>query len=446
MDGPVLTKSGWIRGVGLNGYTVFRGVPYAEAPVGELRWKRPVPVRHWDGEYYADTFRNMCPQALPDPETPWGAGYHKEFYSNPEYIPPMSEDCLYLNIWVPDSAGSGSALPVAFYIHGGGFSGGYGSEMEFDGAAFCEKDVILVTINYRTGIFGFFAHPWLDRENELGISGNYGTLDQIAALEWIHENIAAFGGNPDNITVFGQSAGSMSTQVLISSPLTEGLIAKAVLQSGISCEDHLLYTPTLEEEERIGEDFVRITGSGSLEELRELSWEELLKYKERLDRENFLKLHDALVLVPNVDGHVLKKTVNEVWKDAEMAPIPTMAGLTLDDLGTAPEKVQRKEYGPLLDECRRWSIVCGKAHQKPAYIYCFSHALPGGDWGANAFHSSELWYVMGTLGRCWRPMEQADYDLSGEMVSAWTNFMKSGEPGGGWLPYTEENPYIKEFS
>ena len=311
---------------------------------------------------------------------------------------------------------------------------------------FCEKDVILVTINYRTGIFGFFAHPWLDRENELGISGNYGTLDQIAALEWIHENIAAFGGNPDNITVFGQSAGSMSTQVLISSPLTEGLIAKAVLQSGISCEDHLLYTPTLEEEERIGEDFVRITGSGSLEELRELSWEELLKYKERLDRENFLKLHDALVLVPNVDGHVLKKTVNEVWKDAEMAPIPTMAGLTLDDLGTAPEKVQRKEYGPLLDECRRWSIVCGKAHQKPAYIYCFSHALPGGDWGANAFHSSELWYVMGTLGRCWRPMEQADYDLSGEMVSAWTNFMKSGEPGGGWEAYTEENPYIQEFS
>ena len=109
MDGPVLTKSGWIRGVSLNGYSVFRGVPYAEAPVGELRWKRPVPVEHWDGEYYADTFRNMCPQALPDPETPWGAGYHKEFYSDPEYIPPMSEDCLYLNIWVPDSAGSGSA-------------------------------------------------------------------------------------------------------------------------------------------------------------------------------------------------------------------------------------------------------------------------------------------------------------------------------------------------
>ena len=147
-----------------------------------------------------------------------------------------------------------------------------------------------------------------------------------------------------------------------------------------------------------------------------------------------------------MDGHVLKKTVNEVWKDAEMAPIPTMAGLTLDDLGTTPEKVRRKEYGPLLDECRRWSIVCGKAHQKPAYIYCFSHALPGGDWGANAFHSSELWYVMGTLGRCWRPMEQADYDLSGELVSAWTNFMKSGEPGGGWEAYTEENPYIQEFS
>ena len=193
MERVIQTKKGRVKGVELDGYTVFRGIPYAQAPVGEMRWKRPEPVEDWDGEYVADTFRNMCPQNMPDPETPWGAGYYKEFYSEEEYVPPMSEDCLYLNIWVPDSAQDGSALPVAFYIHGGGFSGGYGSEKEFDGAAFCAKDVILVTVNYRVGIFGFFAHPWLDEEYEEGVSGNYGILDQIAALTWVYENIAAFG-------------------------------------------------------------------------------------------------------------------------------------------------------------------------------------------------------------------------------------------------------------
>ena len=445
MNRIIQTKRGKIRGIGQDGCTVFRGIPYAQAPVGEMRWRRPEPVEPWDGEYVADTFRNMCPQTMPDPETPWGAGYYKEFYSEKEYIPPMSEDCLYLNLWVPDSAQEGSALPVAFYIHGGGFSGGYGSEKEFDGKAFCSKDVILVTINYRVGIFGFFAHPWLDEENEEGVSGNYGILDQIAALTWVYENIAAFGGNPANITVFGQSAGSMSTQVLISSPLTRGMIAKAILQSGVSCCEKILYTPTLEEEENIGEDFVQITGVSCLDELRALSWEQLMMHKEKLDQGNFMKLKDALVLVPNADGYVLKKTVPAVWKDGEMAAIPTMAGVTLEDLGSRPEEVEKREFGVLLEECRRWSTGCAQAHGIPAYLYGFAHPLPGDEWGANSFHSSELWYVMGTLGRCWRPMQQDDYDLSEEMVTAWTDFMKTGKPSGDWRPYTQQDPYVKIF-
>ena len=445
MERVIQTKKGRVKGVELDGYTVFRGIPYAQAPVGEMRWKRPEPVEDWDGEYVADTFRNMCPQNMPDPETPWGAGYYKEFYSEEEYVPPMSEDCLYLNIWVPDSAQDGSALPVAFYIHGGGFSGGYGSEKEFDGKAFCSKDVILVTINYRVGIFGFFAHPWLDEENEEGVSGNYGILDQIAALTWVYENIAAFGGNPANITVFGQSAGSMSTQVLISSPLTRGMIAKAILQSGVSCNERILYTPTLEEEEKIGEDFVQLTGASCLEDLRALSWEQLMVYKEKLDQGNFMKLKDALVLVPNADGCVLKKTVRDVWRDGEMAAIPTMAGVTLEDLGSRPEEVEKREFGVLLEECRRWSTGCAQAHGIPAYLYGFAHPLPGDEWGANSFHSSELWYVMGTLDRCWRPMQQDDYDLSEEMVTAWTDFMKTGKPSGDWRPYTQQDPYVKIF-
>ena len=445
MNKTVKTNYGRISGIGMKGYTVYRGIPYAQAPTGELRWKRPVAVEPWDGVYRADMFRSMCPQRLADPETPWGAGYHKEFYADPKYIPPMSEDCLYLNLWVPDCADEHSALPVAFYIHGGGFAGGYGSEMEFDGEAFCRKNVILVTINYRTGIFGFLAHPWLDAENEEGISGNYGTLDQIAALTWVYENIAFFGGDPHNITVFGQSAGSMSTQVLISSALSKKMIAKAILQSGISCTGDILYAPTLEEEEDIGRDFAQIAGASSLDELRQISWEGLLEYKDRLDHSCMMKLNDPLVLVPNADGYVLEKTVKEIWKEGGMAAIPTMAGVTMEDLGSTPELVRKGEFGPLLDECRRWSFQCQESHQIPSYLYTFAHALPGDEWGANAFHSSELWYVMGTLGRCWRPMEQADYDLSEEMVTAWTNFMKTGKPEPNWEPCTRENPYIRAF-
>ena len=158
-----------------------------------------------------------------------------------------------------------------------------------------------------------------------------------------------------------------------------------------------------------------------------------------------MKLKDALVLVPNADGYVLKKTVRDVWKDGEMAAIPTMAGVTLEDLGSLPEEVRKGNFGILLEECRRWSTGCAQAHGIPAYLYGFAHPLPGDEWGANSFHSSELWYVMGTLGRCWRPMQQEDYDLSEEMVCAWTNFMKTGEPSGDWRPYTQEDPYVKIF-
>ena len=172
---------------------------------------------------------------------------------------------------------------MAFWIHGGGFGGGYSSEMEFDGAAFCEKGVILVTVEYRVNAFGFLAHPWLTEENEDHVSGNYGILDQIAALRWVHENIAAFGGDPENITVFGQSAGSMSTQVLVSTAETEGLIAKAIMQSGLSCKEEILATPTLEEEEEYGKLFVELTGAKNPEELRSLSAEEMQEARRKFD-------------------------------------------------------------------------------------------------------------------------------------------------------------------
>ena len=449
MNCVVKMTKGTIEGIKQNGYVVFKGIPYAKAPVGELRWKAPVEMDPWEGTYKADTFRNMCMQELPQAEHPFMGRFHKEFYNNPEFVPGMGEDCLYLNIWVPEHE-EGEKLPVAFWIHGGGFGGGYSSELEFDGEAYCQKGVILVTVNYRVNIFGFFAHSWLDAENERQVSGNYGILDQIAALKWVEENIESFGGDKENISVFGQSAGSMSTQVLCSSKLTGNLISKAILQSGISCEEDILLTPTLKEEEEIGEQFVTLSGKTSLEELRAMSAEEIFQVERKLNDELW-KSGKGLSLVPNADGYVLDETVKEVWKKNGMKDIPYLCGVVTDDLGASRKEVQEGKTGILMEECKRWGEKC-EEREKPAYLYHFAHELPGDDWGA--FHSSELWYTFGTLGRCWRPMTEQDYELSEEMVTFWTNFMKTGNPNGEiknqeekntWESYTKAHPYVKVF-
>ena len=204
---------------------IFKGVPYAAPPVGELRWKRPQPHAKWEGVRPALEFSAKAPQA----DLSKMGLYGKEFYSDENLK--QSEDCLYLNIWTPASAQPGDKLPVFFWIHGGAFTHGSGAEKEFDGEQFARNGVVFVSINYRVGALGFFAHPELDAENPEGISGNYGIYDQVAAIDWVYENIAAFGGDPDCITAAGQSAGCMSVQTLISSDLTRGKIKRAVLQS-----------------------------------------------------------------------------------------------------------------------------------------------------------------------------------------------------------------------
>ncbi len=440
----VQTKYGPVEGVRMDGYTVYKGIPYAKPPVGELRFRAPQEPECFEGVFRADTFGNIAPQSLPEEGHPIMGRFRKEFYSDPAFLPPMSEDCLYLNIWAPE--GAEEKLPVAFWIHGGGFGGGYGSEMEFDGESYCKKGVILVSINYRVGILGFLAHPWLDGENERGISGNYGILDQIAALNWVYENIAAFGGDPENITVFGQSAGSMSTQVLVSSPLTKGKIAKAILQSGLNCELGFAYTPTLAEEEKIGQMFAESVGATSVKELRSLTVEQIMEGKAKLDAKTW-EMGKGIVVVPNVDGYVLTDTVDDVYRKGTMHKIPYMAGCVTDDLGTKPEELAAGDPGDLLKECRSWCIRQEAVENPPAYAYHFSRRLPGDQWGA--FHSAELWYTFGTLGRSWRPMEQRDYELSEQMVCRWTNFMKTGSPDGagleGWKPCTKKDPFVKVF-
>lgn len=425
-------KQGILEGVRMDGYDVFWGIPYAKPPVGELRWRAPQEPEAWEGVYHADHYPNRSMQAPHSMEF-----FDKEFYDDMERETPFSEDGLYLNIWTPAKQ-AGEKLPVAMWIHGGAFLGGNGHEKEFDGAAYCKRGVILVTINYRLGPLGFLAHPWLTEESrKLGgpaVSGNYGSLDQIAALKWIRENIEAFGGDPENITVFGQSAGGESTHTLITTPLAKGMISKAIIQSGLG----LTKDRTLAEAERDGEEFAQLAGVHSLEEMRNLSAEQVLAAAGPLIGRGFAI--DSMTFAPNIDGYLLEQGFDEALEQGNVHDIPYMTGSTKQDIRVDLEKLEQGELGIVYECCKRWGEERKKSGHAPAWVYYFTRQLPGDD--AGAFHSSELWYMFGTLNRCWRPSTEGDYQLSDRMMDYWTNFMKSGDPNGDGLPqwsaYTEE--------
>ena len=352
---------------------------------------------------------------------------YKEFYQ--EGDPMRSEDCLYLNVWTPASGKTDAKLPVAFWIHGGAFMGGFGYEKEFDGEAFARRGVVLVTINYRLGLLGFMAHPALSKESEHGVSGNYGLLDQIAALDWVRENIAQFGGDPDNITIFGQSAGAMSVRCLVASPLTKGKIARAIIQSGGGL-DGIDSDDTLADYEKIGEG---VFGDVSAEELRSLTTQQIQEaYGNWMAKQKGFRL-----LSPMIDGYALTANLKNATRAGSIPSIPYMLGGTEDDMGIF--KTGQSHYD--------FSLEIAKHDIRPAYIYHFARPLPGDDSGA--FHSSELWYVFGTLQRAWRPFTAGDYDLSNLMLDYWTNFMKNGDPNGAglerWEPYTTSTPYVRVF-
>ena len=343
---------------------VFKGIPYAAPPVGELRLQPPQDVIPWEGVRECSAFSAIAPQ----PGNAPGTFYGEEFYWMPQ--PEQSEDCLYLNIWAPAKAvgKKGAALPVAMWIHGGAFVNGYGFEVSMDGDKWAQKDVILVTINYRLG------------ENA---AGNLNILDQIKALEWINKNIVQFGGDPSNVTIFGQSAGGMSVRTLLISPLAKGLFAKAIIQSG---------------------------GGMGLDQLGSI-----------------------LTSAPQVDGDVVPEPFDKAVMDGTIADIPIMTGYTSDDLPFFKE-----------ESVGAFCALRDSLGTAPVYEYEFTRDLPGEDKDVpdnlpGAFHSAELWYVFGTLGRSWRPFTEEDYALSEEMVSAWTDFCKTGSPG--WPEY----PFKKVF-
>lgn len=472
--GTIKIASGFIEGIpcGNPSYTLFKGIPYAKPPIGEYRWKAPADPEPWEGVRRCNIFSPVSIQRKQD----FGQFYQKEFF--PVNVP-MREDCLYLNIWTPSLSGD-EKFPVMMWIHGGGFIAGYGHEMEFDGEAFCKRGVILVTINYRLGILGNLAHPDLSKMSHNNVSGNYGILDQIQALKWISKNIAAFGGDPGNVTIFGQSAGGMSVQALISSPLSKGLFHKAIVQSAGGIET-LGGNLTLEEAEKTGTMLCEKAGK-SIHELMRLPAEELhdITYAVRLS------LDKGLTFKPIEDGYVLTENPGDAVAYGRQHDVAYMTGSVSGDgilfnalLWGLPvktknefERLVRMKYHSQADQYlklfnvqsdanldtvqshiaravslippRSWAKAHNRMGRKPAYIYYFDRDIPGEDH-PGAFHSSELWYIFGTLARCWRPMQVFDYKLSLIMTDYWTNFAKYGEPNGEglplWPPFTKESPY-----
>lgn len=424
------TRYGKIQGIDCTEYIKYLGIPFARPPVGALRFEEPQAPDSWDGILVADHFREKAIQPELENLPLWG----REFYGDPDYQVAPSEDCLYLNIWTPANACEKEAkvgnekFPVAVWIHGGAFKNGYASEMEFDGEGYAGRGVILVTIAYRCNVFGFLPTPGE------GHRANLGLQDQIMALKWVQENISAFGGDPENVTLFGQSAGAMSAMILCNSPLTKGLFHKVIFQSGAGYRSELNRSMEPRLQKQIYAELLEACRCRSLEELKQVPAMTLYQAYEQTKT-----MQEIQILTPCVDGYVLPEGVDASIAEGRMHLLPCLMGANKDDLWMQTPGRDVPE-GDLWEGMLRLADIL-KERQNAPYLYYFAHALPGSEDGA--FHSAELWYTFGTLNRCWRPMGRADQELAEELQDRWANFMKYGSPDRrkgqtDWLPYPAE--------
>lgn len=427
---PVLNiEGGKVIGVPTptKGIIAYKGIPFAAPPVGNLRWKEPQPVLPWQGIKTADRYGDAACQKTWDPQSFYG----REWRASGSV--PFSEDCLYLNVWTPAAGQPDKKLPVAMWIHGGGFREGFAFEPEMDGGVdWASRGIILVSVTYRLGVIGFFSHPLLTAESPHGVSGNYGLFDQVAALKWIHNNIEQFGGDPNNITVFGQSAGAGSVQALCASPLSKSLISHAISMSGGGLSDArpaiMLDTAQLMNKKMM--DYFKKT---SLEEMRSLSFEKLTEMAGEYATATKIRIFWS----PVVDGYLSTGSFTNVARAGKIADIPYMFGCTANDLMD-----MRKAVG---DFC---ALRAQQQNTPPAYAYLFARPLPGDNSGA--FHSSDLWYVFHSFSHSWRPFTAGDEVLSKKIVDYWTNFARYGDPngknGGTWTPYSTSTPKFMVFN
>jgi para-nitrobenzyl esterase len=464
----VTTSAGLVEGQKERDLRIFKGIPYSSPPVGQARWKPPSKMTPWSGVRPATEFGPACTQP---------PGRDGSIYSND--LGPTSEDCLTLNVWVPVTA---IKAPVFVWIHGGALVSGSSKEKVYDGARLAAQGIVVVSINYRLGVFGYLAHPELSAESPLGISGNYGLLDQIEALRWIRQNIGAFGGDPSNVTIAGESAGGLSVMYLMASPMAQGLFSKAIAQSA-----YMISTPELKQRrfgapsaEEAGTTLAAAVHAPNITALR------------AMDAGTLAVAATAANFSPfgNIDGHVLTRQLVDVFDRGEQAPVPLLAGfnigeirsltfLVLPDPANAAEyeRIIRERYGDLANEFLRlypsanvhesilattrdalygWTaerlVKKQAALGQPSFLYLFDHGYPAADAaGLNGFHASELPYVFGTPDRTpprWPkiPATAEEEKFSDAMMQYWSSFARAGQPRASnqpaWPSYSPAEAYM----
>ncbi len=459
-DGTVRTRQGLVSGTTSNieGVRAWLGLPYAAPPVGDMRWKAPAAPAPWDSVRAADAFGNRCIQTNPWPDMIWNS-------------PAESEDCLYLNVWAPESA---EAAPVMLWIHGGGYFAGSADENRHDGSVLASKGVVLVTVNYRLGVMGFLAHPELTAESARGASGNYGLLDMIAALGWVRDNIASFGGDPGNVTIFGESAGSFAVSALMSSPLAAGLFHRAIGESGGHFGGSALSLSTLGMAETNGAGFAESRGAATLAELRATEPSDLVGSAGP----------NGPRFGPIIDGYVLPEDPETLFETGGQNKVPLLAGWNSAEIkGWQPSAEELRgalrqrfpsDYEaaaalyPASDPAEtvrsatdfagdnflvystwKWIELHASTGGQPVYRYLFDQvmATPAGpvpDDDPGAAHATDIPFVFNTLESTGNPVSDADRAVADLMASYWANFARSGDPNGPGLPdwpaWTAEGP------
>jgi para-nitrobenzyl esterase len=454
----VRTRSGVVAGSAEDGVAVYKGVPFAAPPVGQNRWRDPMPVAPWKGVKQTTAFGPGCPQQ---------ARTSMNFGARPETF---AEDCLYLNIWTP-AASPGAKLPVMVWLYGGGFTTGSAGAPVYSGQRLAKKGVIVVTINYRLGPLGFLAHPALTAESGEGRSGNYGVLDQIAALKWVRDNIAPFGGDPQKVTVFGESAGGVSASVLAASPRAKGLFQRLISESGPAFSTQgpvkdKTGPSALADAEKFGEGFFAQLGVSTLEQARALPVDKIVAAAPP---------QAAGPYWPTRDGVVIVGDPFDIYRRGAFNDTPILIGSNSDEgamfspTKTAADHVAlvRGNYGDFADRFLQaypaasdkeavrsgrdlirdtamgwsnwsWARLAAEHGRKPVYVYYFDHRPPWPDtppvfdWGAT--HGSEISYVFGNLDPGFMKWTAKDREVSETMMTYWTNFAKTGDPNGGGLP------------
>jgi para-nitrobenzyl esterase len=475
----VRTQSGIVAGALEDGVLTFKGIPFAQPPLGDLRWRPPAPPTPWKGVRSAREYGHDCMQKpFPGDAAPLGT--------------PPAEDCLVLNVWRPGAA-SKTKLPVMVWIYGGGFVNGGASPLVYSGAQFAKQGVVLVSFNYRLGRFGFFAHPALSAESPHGLLGNYGYMDQIAALKWVQKNIASFGGDPHNVTIFGESAGGGSVHALMTSPLARGLFHKAIVESG-GGRGSLMGPRRLKEDlpnlpsgETIGVNFaksvgIEATGADALAKLRALSADAVTA---GLGMMTMMTAQGPPTYAgPMLDGQLVVEEPDAAYRAGRQARVPFMIGANSADIGfafaqTMPElfkpfgaDAQRAQalYDPgnsgdvravsarvgmdqMMIEPARFVAATLSAQGQTVYQYRFSYVADSmrATWKAGAPHATEIPYVFDTVAAKYeQALSARDAAVARAMNTYWANFAKTGNPNGAGLPdwpaYTVANDVVMDFT